>query len=926
MKKVFLRIVTVMLLLGIMLPLSANAATLTLEKGKTEMKVKDTVEVTVTLDNSAEEFQFDLKFDAKRYQYINGSAKSDLDSTRSNLIAADVVRVSAFDTNGKTTKTATLQFRAIKTGTNVPFSIVGNVAEVDGVQENFTGTPIIVKKIGEDPNSSSSNGGGEQQFIGEGGQPILTLPQTGDALRASGNTSVAGSYKKLISGELVVPYAFRNAALDSVLTIADVKTEFGNTISGLTNDPVQTGNTFVDTNATTNTIIIYGDVNGDGKVTTFDALTIIKAQRGDVTLDSYKSEAADVKNDAVIDRNDANAIQDFVLGLRRTNTDTIIDAYPEEAAEISVQKTTGTSAYRYENISLARISSSNDIEIAQNQLGYIVDQAPAGVDKTSVKVMFEEVSSGVFEMKLYATAANGEYKITPIITGNKIPNGQVKGTQVSVMPEEVYTVTDIYISGTGVTADGNISLRAGKTVTPNITFMHIYRDAKGNVIDQISIPDDKLTANDVKLTLTNGANALDASKTRLKTINGQTVETDASGNVISGNNSRISAINIDAVNPGNAKIKLTVNNDSSYSLATGYVSKYEKEFNVEVADKARTESLLVNGQAVTNINLPLYGYVPDNASNVVEYNGKFYTVIPISLLDEEGEISKVLNSQVGKKSVTGEVAGSGDIIIKEVASAVGRDISVLGFYLTDNPDHTSGISKIYTTNDTMSLTQELDAIGIAMNTVNESTKTKLENQGLALRFDGIENNQVVRKEITINVSATLTKPITRDIAETDKLNVSAPQENSEMEANKSEVTIAKVDVTAPIVKDNELDYTNAKLTVTMSDGKTKIVALTKDMVTLSEYNENSEESQEVTGTISYEGKTYTFTVTLVGKVDVPTDNTNTTVEPNTSEDSDGVDGENTSIDNNEISDETTDTNTIVEESSVLDESNLENNV
>ena len=68
MKKLFLGIVTAMLLLGMMLPLSVNAATLTLEKGKTEMKVKDTVEVTVTLDNPAEEFQFDLKFDNKKYQ------------------------------------------------------------------------------------------------------------------------------------------------------------------------------------------------------------------------------------------------------------------------------------------------------------------------------------------------------------------------------------------------------------------------------------------------------------------------------------------------------------------------------------------------------------------------------------------------------------------------------------------------------------------------------------------------------------------------------------------------------------------------------------------------------------------------------------------------------------------------------------------
>lgn len=926
MKKLFLGIVTAMLLLGMMLPLSVNAATLTLEKGKTEMKVKDTVEVTVTLDNPAEEFQFDLKFDNKKYQYINGSAKSELDSTHSNLIANDVVRVSAFDLNGKTTKTATLKFKAINTGTNVPFSIVGNVAEVDGVQENFVGTPIVVKKIGGDENSQNGGGAGAPQYVDQSGQPIAVLPQTGENARANGNASVAGSYKKLITGETVVPYAFRNAVLDPVLTVAEVKAEFGSTITGLTNDPVQTGDAFVDKNGTQNTIIIYGDVNGDGKVTTFDALTIIKAEKGDVALDNYKSEAADVKNNAVIDKDDAYAVQNFVLGLRTTNTDTIIDSYPTEAAEISVQQVGGT-VYRYTKTSLATITSSNDVKITLDQLGYTVDQVPAGVDKKSVSVTFEEVSDGVFSMKLYATVAGGEYKITPVIKGNKIPNGQISGTQVNATPQEVYTITDISLSGNGVVADGSITLRAGKSINPSITFMHTYKNEAGAVIGQVAIPDEKLTANNIKLSLTNDANALDSSKTKLKNKDGQTVEVDASGNVIAGNNSRIISIIIDAIAAGNAKIKLTAINDSAYNSVPGYVSNYEKEVNVTVLEKARTQNVLVNGQAVTNINLPLYGYVPDGASDVVEYDGKFYTMIPMTLIDEDGEISKMISSQVGKKSITNEVAGSGDIIVKEGASATGRDISVLGFYLTDNPDANSGISRVYTTDNPMSSTQELDAIGIAMGSATESIKTKLETQGLTLRFDGIENNQIVRKEITITVSATLTKPVTRTVAEADKLNVPVAQENVKTEANKEVATVKKVDITAPVVKDNELDYTNAKLTVTMSDGKTKTVALIKDMVVLSEYDENSEEPQEVTGTVTYEGNKYTFTVTLNGKVETPVDNTNTTVEPDVSEDLDNNNNEQNNVtDNNETSDESTDLSNTASEAVASDEATSENNI
>ncbi len=912
MKKIFLGIVTTMLLIGMMLPLSANAATL--ELGKTEMKVKDIVEVTVTLDNPAEEFQFDLKFDSQKYQYVNESAKSELDSTHSNLIANDVVRVSALDLNGKTTKTATLQFKATNTGTNIPFSIVGNVAEVNGVQENFTGVPILVKEIGKNSTKSSSSNaagqpGGETQYVGEGGQPILTLPQTGDETRVGRIKSISGEYKKLISGESVVPYALPNS--DTTLSVADVKSEFGDGITGLTNDPVKTGDSFDNTY----TIIIYGDVNGDGKVTTFDALSIRKAEKGYITLDNYKSEAADVKNDAIINTDDVYAVQNFVLGLRVTNTDTIIDAYPTEVPSISVQAMAGSQKDRYTDISLAMISSSNDVEIKLSDLGYIVDEAPNGVDKSSVIVKYEEVSAGIYEMKLYATVAGSEYKITPTINGNKVPNGQIKGDQVSIIPEEVYTVTDISISGEGVDSTGNISLKAGKTAYPDITYLHVYKDVQGNILDQIVVPDNKanLTASNVKLTVVNDNNALNSSTTKLINLDDEPVEVDASGAIISGGGKYIDSIRVDATTAGNATLKLSVVDVS-----------FEKTINVVVADKARTTDILENGQVVTKIDTSLYTFDP-SSNNVVELGGLYYTIIPLTLRDEDGASVNIQNTAISK------VEADNLVVFEEIANPKrGTDLACLGFTATDETDANGQLVKKYTAITNTTLDVDVDAIGIAFaRPTNESSINRL-CQGITLRYNGLDNSgNVIRKSIPINITLQ-SQPVTTEVDDEERVNTpEISQKDVENEATaKSDVKVIKVDITAPVVTNNELDYTDAKLTVTMSDGTIKNIALTEDMVKLSEYNKDSEEPQEITGTITYEGKTYTFVVTLEGKTEKPTDstNSNTTVGPDISNDLDKTDEENVSSNENEISTEDGNVNNTKMDIVVLNEVNSENNV
>ena len=136
----------------------------------------------------------------------------------------------------------------------------------------------------------------------------------------------AGVYKQLIAGRTVVPYVLENK--DSEVTVKDVKGEFTNLelVNGnnVTDESyrLKTGDTFK-ADGTEYSVIVYGDVDKDGVVDTFDAIEAQKIYLSDTT-DAFKNEAADVVNDGVVDTFDAMRIQQFYLG-----NGTVIDKVPE---------------------------------------------------------------------------------------------------------------------------------------------------------------------------------------------------------------------------------------------------------------------------------------------------------------------------------------------------------------------------------------------------------------------------------------------------------------------------------------------------------------------------------------------------------------------------------------------------------------------
>ena len=210
MKTKILGIVTMVTVLLMMLVSSVNAAEFTADK--TEMKKGDEITLTVTLEEPAQSVQFDVEFDASKYEYVKDSAKTDLVFTGSNLIKDNVVRVSAFANGDETTTTVTLTFKALENGEELPFTISGTeFVGVDGVEmegslDNSSITTTIADPVEEpeepgdvdEPTNPEEPGdvdeptnpekpsddNNDSDYVDEDGNPITKLPQTGSVVPA----------------------------------------------------------------------------------------------------------------------------------------------------------------------------------------------------------------------------------------------------------------------------------------------------------------------------------------------------------------------------------------------------------------------------------------------------------------------------------------------------------------------------------------------------------------------------------------------------------------------------------------------------------------------------------------------------------------------------------------------------------------------
>ena len=135
------------------------------------------------------------------------------------------------------------------------------------------------------------------------------------------NTGVVGSGFK-IDSDVISNISFNtnvdviNSKLSSVnanLKVTSYLDRYGNKASG----NVGTGDTLVITNGSTTKsykVVIYGDNNGDGKVSILDLLRVQKDILGNSSLSTYDKKASDTNRDGKIDVVDLLRVQKQLLG------------------------------------------------------------------------------------------------------------------------------------------------------------------------------------------------------------------------------------------------------------------------------------------------------------------------------------------------------------------------------------------------------------------------------------------------------------------------------------------------------------------------------------------------------------------------------------------------------------------------------------
>ena len=154
-------------------------------------------------------------------------------------------------------------------------------------------------------------------------------------------TNPVAVYKKLVEGKTVVPFVLANK--NDVLTVKDVvESEIfkgkvsainGVAVSSL-NVAVGTGDRVTTTDGTDYTIIVYGDVDGNGRINASDALAVEKYTVDMEELSDVQKEAADIgANDGKINSADSLRIKEYNVDIKTT----VIDNLPpkEEVVENS---------------------------------------------------------------------------------------------------------------------------------------------------------------------------------------------------------------------------------------------------------------------------------------------------------------------------------------------------------------------------------------------------------------------------------------------------------------------------------------------------------------------------------------------------------------------------------------------------------------
>ena len=146
MKKTIIGVAILAIALILMMTGSVNAASLTANNA--EVKKGETVTVTINTEEEAQAVEFVLKYDATKFEYIDGSATTTLGAPTINATEKGIIRFVATNPT-ETTNKVDLQFKALETTEEAVFTASNFLTDVE--TEELQNTTVAVKVVEETP-------------------------------------------------------------------------------------------------------------------------------------------------------------------------------------------------------------------------------------------------------------------------------------------------------------------------------------------------------------------------------------------------------------------------------------------------------------------------------------------------------------------------------------------------------------------------------------------------------------------------------------------------------------------------------------------------------------------------------------------------------------------------------------------------------
>lgn len=565
-------------------------------------------------------------------------------------------------------------------------------------------------------------------------------------------TEPIGIFNKLVTDtKNVVPFILTNR--EDYISKKDIEesTEFQNKTISFDRDVqddtiLHTGDTFK-VDGTTHTILIYGDVNQDGYIDVFDALTI-QENVFEGNLSNTQKVAANViiADDSDMDVFDALAIQQYSGEFR----DTIPDKIPEKEQTptptppptetnkivdfIAVDLTAGLDTYhRYDSkVVIGTVKSSNDAKLESKYIKYKVKKD--GVDVSNILTYKESTTEeGTFNIEFYATE-KGTYTITPCVQGK---DGLIEKTanNITISVEENLEVTDIEIVGI---TNNKTTLSEGKTKEFAIKLYHEYTSTvKPDITDQVVITNisREKTGSNSQVSFRQN----DADKTL--------INVDANGKLTGDSSVHLGYMELTGVTEGTGD-SITIKVDNK-----------EITLNIDVR-KAEIVGITTDGKNITTpINANLYTSIAglDECGNDIdasgvgriykdgnyyinEYNSKLYTIIPLQLVDDDikDNITKIqyntqLNVNITPKSLAANQVGKISLAVDNTKGILPPHLATIMAYTINEVNG----KLVYTKS---SGTEKIDAIGIALqiapSSITEAWKNNAKNGAITIEYGG----------------------------------------------------------------------------------------------------------------------------------------------------------------------------------------------